>query len=414
VKVKIVSVGTEILLGNIVNTNAAYLAKQCANLGLSCYEQITVGDNEERLQETIQQGLETADIIILTGGLGPTKDDITKEVAAKVMKYPLKLDEESKENIINYFNLIGKPITENNWKQAMLPEPSHILKNENGTAPGVIMEKNGKYVVLLPGPPEELSVMFEKQVIPFFKSISEEIIYSHMVKICGHGESKVDEEITDLLENQTNPTIAPYAKSGEVHLRVTSKAKNEEEAETLMQPMLLKLKERFGDSIYTMEEHITLEESIVTLIKKNKLSISTVESCTGGLLAARLINVSGVSSVYQLGHITYSEEAKIKAVGVKKETIDTFGVVSEEVAKEMAIGEAKFSNTKIAVSVTGLAGPNGGTKEKPVGLVYIACYICGNVYVKRFIFPGNRIKIRNNAVSSALVFLREKLLQYSK
>ncbi len=411
---KIVSVGTEILLGNIVNTNAAYLASQCARLGLFCYEQITVGDNEKRLMDTIEEGLKTVDVIILSGGLGPTKDDITKEVAAKVMGYPLKMHEESKRNISEYFQLLGKPITENNWKQAMIPEPSYILKNENGTAPGVILEKDGKYLVLLPGPPEELVPMFENQVIPYFQALSTEKLFSHMIKICGHGESKVDEQITDLLEAQTNPTIAPYAKSGEVHLRVTASAENEKTAELLMQPMLSILQNRFGNAIYTMDEQVTLEETIIQLLIKNNLLISTAESCTGGLLAARLINVPGASKVMRVGHITYSEDAKIDILGVQKKTLEKYGVVSEEVAREMAMGEAKVAKTNVSISITGIAGPSGGTKEKPIGLVYIGCFINGKVQVKRYVFPGNREKIRNRAVSYALNFLRERILETLK
>ena len=410
--VELISVGTELLLGNIVNTNAAYLSEKCADLGLSCFYQSVVGDNEERLSGVLKTALERSDIVILSGGLGPTEDDLTKEVSAKVMGRELSMHEPSKKRIEEYFSSRNLELTENNWKQAMVPEGAIVLDNENGTAPGVIMEGEGKKVILLPGPPNEMIPMFEKQIMPYLSGSDLGMIYSQTVKICGVGESKAETMIKDMIDSQTNPTIATYAKNCEVHLRVTAKAKDEKEAKKLVKPVVKELKNRFGPYLYTTNADITLEKAVVDLLVANKLTVSTVESCTGGMLAARLINVPGISEVYKSGYITYSNKAKRKILGVKKGLLEKKGAVSEEVAKEMAKGAAVISKAEVAVSVTGIAGPGGGTEEKPVGLVYIACNVCGKTKVRKFNFRGNRAKIRETTVSSALILMRQCILEY--
>lgn len=410
--VELISVGTELLLGNIVNTNAAYLSEKCADLGLSCFYQSVVGDNEERLSGVLKTALERSDIVILSGGLGPTEDDLTKEVSAKVMGRELSMHEPSKKRIEEYFSSRNLELTENNWKQAMVPEGAIVLDNENGTAPGVIMEGEGKKVILLPGPPNEMIPMFEKQIMPYLSGSDLGMIYSQTVKICGVGESKAETMIKDMIDSQTNPTIATYAKNCEVHLRVTAKAKDEKEAKKLVKPVVKELKNRFGPYVYTTNADITLEKAVVDLLVANKLTVSTVESCTGGMLAARLINVPGISEVYKSGYITYSNKAKRKILGVKKGLLEKKGAVSEEVAKEMAKGAAVISKAEVAVSVTGIAGPGGGTEEKPVGLVYIACNVCGKTKVRKFNFRGNRAKIRETTVSSALILIRQCILEY--
>ncbi len=410
--VELISVGTELLLGNIVNTNAAYLSEKCADLGLSCFYQSVVGDNEERLSAVLKAALERSDIVILSGGLGPTEDDLTKEVSAKVMGRGLFMHEPSKKRIEEYFTSRNLELTENNWKQAMMPEGAIVVDNENGTAPGVIMEGEGKRVILLPGPPNEMIPMFEKQIMPYLSGNDSGMIYSQTVKICGVGESKAETVIKDMIDSQTNPTVATYAKNCEVHLRVTAKAKDVKEAKKLVKPVVKELKNRFGPHVYTTNADITLEKAVVDLLIANKLTVSTVESCTGGMLAARLINVSGISEVYKSGYITYSNKAKRKILGVKKGLLEKKGAVSEEVAKEMAKGAAAISKAEVSVSVTGIAGPGGGTEEKPVGLVYIACNVCGKIKVKKFNFRGNRAKIRETAVSSALILMRQCILEY--
>ena len=327
--VELISVGTEILLGNIVNTNAAFLSEECAKLGLSCYYQTVVGDNEERLTQTIKTALSRSDIVILGGGLGPTQDDLTKEVAANVCNKKMYLDEECKKHIEDYFAAKKIKIPDNNWKQAMIPEDSVILPNPNGTAPGVIIEYGEQRVVLLPGPPNELKPMFTDHVEPYFRNMLPGTILSKTVKICGIGESSVEKQIEDLIDAQSNPTIATYAKTGEVHLRVTAKAEDEASAKKLLKPVVKELKNRFGTYIYTTDENVTLEMAIADLLIANNLTISTVESCSGGLLAGRLINVPGISETFKTGFVTYSNKAKRKFVGVRKSSLEKYGAVPE-------------------------------------------------------------------------------------
>lgn len=410
--VELVSVGTEILLGNIVNTNAAYLAEQCAGLGFSCFYQTVVGDNEERLAQTLETALKRSDIVILSGGLGPTQDDLTKETAAKVLGRPLRMDDHSKERIQEFFAKRGTEPTDNNWKQAMVPEGAIVIDNDNGTAPGIIMEENGKRVILLPGPPNELIPMFTSSVCPYLMKVTSDVIYSQTVKLCGIGESKAETMIADLIGQQSNPTIAPYAKTGEVHLRITAKAAEEKEARKLIKPVVKELKNRFGMNVYTTDKNVTLEEAVVELLLANKLTVTTAESCTGGLLSARLINVPGVSEVFKSGQVTYSNKAKHKFLGVKKPSLDKYGAVSENVAKQMAKGAAIFSKADVAVAITGIAGPEGGTAEKPVGLVYIACSVCGKMKIKEYHFSGNRSKIRETSVTAALTLMRQCILEH--
>lgn len=409
--VELISVGTELLLGNIVNTNAAFLAEKCADLGLSCYYQSVVGDNEERLTAVLKTAMERSDVVIASGGLGPTEDDLTKEVAAKVAGRELYMHEPSKSHIEECFKRRSIVPTGNNWKQAMMPRGAIVIDNENGTAPGVIIEENGKKIILLPGPPNELIPMFEKSIVPYL-SEEDSTIYSQTVKICGVGESRAETMVKDLIAGQTNPTIAPYAKNCEVHFRVTAKASNEKEAKKLLKPMVKELKSRFENHVYTTDVNTTLEKAVVELLAANRLTVSTVESCTGGMLAARIINVPGVSDVYKSGYITYSNKAKRKILGVKKGLLEKKGAVSEEVAREMAKGAALISKAEVTVAVTGVAGPGGGTQEKPVGLVYIACNVCGKISVKKYNFDGNRAKIRETTVSSALILMRQCILEY--
>lgn len=412
--VELISVGTELLLGNIINTNASYLAEHCALLGLSCYHQSVVGDNEERLEEELRRALSRSDIVILSGGLGPTKDDLTKEVTARVFGWELKEDAHTRARIQEYFERNRRrKITSNNWKQALVPEGATVVDNHNGTAPGLILEKDGKTAVLLPGPPNELRPMFERDIAPYLNKREPEGIYSRMIKICGMGESQVESQITDLMDRE-NPTLAPYAKTGEVHLRVTAKAGDEEQAETLIRPVEEELYQRFGKLIYTDQEEVTLEAAVVSLLEERGMMLTTAESCTGGLLAGRIMNVPGVSNVYQEGHITYSNEAKEKILGVKHGILATYGAVSPQTAAEMAAGAAAAAGASAALSVTGIAGPGGGTREKPVGLVYIGCQVDGRVRVEEYHFTGSREKNREFAVVNALTILREELLKASE
>lgn len=411
-KVEIISVGTEILMGNIVNTNAAYLAEQCAKLGLVCYYQSVVGDNEERLTAEIKTAVGRSDVVILSGGLGPTEDDLTKETAAKVMGRNLVSDDRQRQDISDYFAKLGRDIPESNWKQAMVPEGSKIMYNPNGTAPGIIISDASVHLILLPGPPSEMKPMFEDQVIPYLKEVVPDCLYSKTIKICGIGESKAASILSDIISKQTNPTIATYAKPGEVHLRVTAKAADEEEAKKLVKPVVKEIKNRLGATIYTTREDVTLEQDVVELLTANNLTISTVESCTGGMVSSRIINVPGASDVFKYGFVTYSNKAKRKLVGVKKATLEKYTAVSEQVANEMAKGAAAESKADVAISVTGLAGPGGGTDEIPVGTVFIGCCIKGESKAYKYIFSGNRQRIREQATSAALTVLRKNVLEY--
>ncbi len=410
--VELICVGTELLLGNIVNTNAAYLAEKCAGLGLSCYYQTVVGDNAERLGEVLRTAAGRSDVVILSGGLGPTEDDLTKETAAGIMGRELVEDPGSRAHIQAYFASRNAEPTENNWKQALMPRGGIVLPNPNGTAPGVIIAEGATHVVLLPGPPHELKPMFENHVIPYLKNLEPGVISSQTVKVCGVGESRVETMLQDLIDGQDNPTLATYARPGEVHIRVTARAEGEKEARRLIKPVVKEIKARMGGDIYTTDEEVTLEKAVVELLVANKLTVTCAESCTGGMLSARLINVPGVSEVYKSGYVTYSNKAKRKLLGVKKSTLEKYGAVSPQTAEEMAKGLASVSKGDVAVGVTGLAGPDGGTEKKPVGLVYIACSVKGEVTVREYHFSGNRQTIREATVSAALTLMRNCILEY--
>lgn len=409
-KAEILAVGTEILLGDIVNTNAHYLSQRLADLGISVYYQTVVGDNEERLLNAYEIAFSRADIVIATGGLGPTKDDLTKEIGAKYFGKKMYLHEESYKHVKEYFDRLNRPLSDGNKKQAIMPEGAVILANPNGTAPGCIIDENNKVLVMLPGPPKEMAPMFEASVVPYFQKFSDGVLISKVLRVVGLGESVMAEKVLDIIENQTNPTVAPYAKDNEAILRITAKGNTKEVAEALIIPVEKEIRNRIGDDIYAVGE-TTLADVVGEMLVNNKLTIATAESCTGGLLSGALINYPGISSVFMEGSITYSNEAKMKRLGVKEETLEMFGAVSEETAREMAEGIARAAGTDIGISVTGVAGPGGGTEDKPVGLVYIGLYIQGKVKVKKINSYGDRQKIRNRTVATALDFLRRELLK---
>lgn len=411
---EIICVGTELLLGNIVNTNAAFLSEKLAYLGINCYFQTVVGDNRDRLLSVINTALSRADILIFSGGLGPTEDDLTKETVAEALGKKLIRDKWAEQEIADYFALRGRIPTDNNWKQADVIEGCEILYNKNGTAPGIFVSEGEKTVILLPGPPLELKSMFTDSVMPKLQQKCGQVFYSQTVKIVGPGESSVETQILDMLNTQENPTIAPYAKTGEVHLRVTARAKDEKEAREKTAPVVEELSRRFGNAVYTTDADETLEMALTKLLIKKKYTMTTAESCTGGMIAARMVNAPGVSAVLKSGFITYANEAKEELLGVSHDTLEKFGAVSRETAEEMAEGAVKAAHTDAAVAVTGIAGPDGGTKEKPVGLVYIGVNVRGNVEVREYHFSGSRQKIRESVTAAALTFLREKLLAFEE
>lgn len=412
-KAEIIAIGTEILLGDIVNTNTQFLAKELATLGIDVYHQSTVGDNEDRILNSFRQAFDRCDLVITTGGLGPTQDDLTKELGAKFFNKKLILHEPSLEWIKAYLDMKDEAVVEANKKQAYFPEGSIILPNPNGTAPGSIISVNDKILIILPGPPREMEPMFNNHVVKYLENITGEVIKSKTLRLFGIGESLMAQRLSNLIENSTNPTVAPYAKDVDVTLRITAKGSSEDECNNLINPICTEIKENLCEYIYG-EDDESLEFVVSKMLCDRKLSISTIESCTGGMVAASLISYPGISDVFKEGAITYSNESKIKRAGVKKETLDKYGAVSDEVAREMAEGIAKATNTDIAISTTGIAGPGGGTNEKPIGLVYIGIFIKGNIIVKKFNFTGNRERIRKKTTMNALNILRKEILKLTK
>lgn len=370
---EIISVGTELLLGDIVNTDAAFISKRLAALGISQYHQSTVGDNSARLGEVLAESLSRSDLVILTGGLGPTYDDLTKETAAKLMHRRLLTDPVSLSRIENRARLFGFEMTENNKKQALIPEGSTIFKNDYGTAPGMSIEDfdNGKLIILLPGPPRECEPMFTGEVEPYLRRFTEKLLLSKTLNIFGIGESKVESILRPLMLASTNPTVAPYAKDGEVQLRITASGKDENECSSLCDEMIAGISAtEVGQYIYGVDAG-TLEEALVKALIKSKKHIAAAESCTGGYVAKRITNVSGSSEVLDGSIVTYANRVKEQFVNVSRETLSKYGAVSSQTAIEMARGVRKLFGADIGVSTTGIAGPTGGTPDKPVGTVFV-------------------------------------------
>ena len=402
---EILSVGTELLMGNIVNTNAQYISQKLCDLGVNCYFQTTVGDNHDRLVSAVDIALSRADILILTGGLGPTADDLTKETIADAFGCKMYLDKEAEATLRAHFAKRGREMTPNNLKQAMFPEGCIILENPNGTAPGCIVEDGEKAAILLPGPPKEMAPMFDNCVMPYLEKRSGYMLVSHVVRVFGLGESAAEYRLRGLMERQTNPTIAPYALSGEMKLRVTARCKNVEEGETLIAPILDEIRDTLGDVVYSVNDE-ELHEACAALLKEHDTTLAIAESCTGGLITSKLISVPGISKYLLEGAVTYSNDAKIARLGVKQETLAAYGAVSRETAQEMAAGIRTVSGAAIGVATTGIAGPDGGTAEKPVGLVYIAIADEKGVAVQELHLTGNRERIRNMASLHALDLVR--------
>ena len=409
-RAEIISVGTEILLGDIVNTNTQFLAKELASIGIEVYRQEVVGDNQDRLLGILEEALNRSDMVITTGGLGPTNDDLTKETACKFFNMDLELHQESLKALEEYFSKMGRKITESNYKQVYFPKEAIVLPNPNGTAPGAILEKNNKYIVILPGPPREMKPMYLNHVKPYLIKKGDGIIESKVVRVLGIGESMAAEKLKKFIENGVNPTVAPYAKEEDIIFRITAKAESQKEALKLIEPVKNEIEEILGQDVYGEGEETTIEMVVGDLLIKNNLKISTAESCTGGMIASRLVSVPGISDVFLEGAVTYANEAKVRTLNVKEETLKKYGAVSEETAREMAEGMAKRTGSDIAVVTTGIAGPGGGTEEKPVGLVYIGLYYKGEVYVYKNVFNGNRQKVRTKATVTALDMVRRKIL----
>ena len=368
-KTAILSVGTEILFGQIVNTNTVYLSQQLNLLGYDVMYHYTVGDNTDRLAEMISYIFHDCDLILTTGGLGPTQDDLTKETICEVLHDKLVENEDAMKNLKSHFK--NSVMTENNLKQAYFPSRATIFRNKTGTAPGFALSENGKMIIAMPGPPKEMTVMFENEVRPFLEKMQDRVIFYKTVRTIGSDESRIETELLDLIDGQTDPTVATYAKDTGCTIRVASKRKTLEEAQEAVDAMVEKVKDRIGQYVYSTDDE-DIEQVVVKKLIEKGLSVSSAESCTAGLFSATLANVPGASEVLERGIATYSNAAKKDELGVKPETLEKYGAVSAETALEMAGGLAAKTGSDICLSVTGIAGPGGGTAEKPVGLIYIA------------------------------------------
>ncbi len=409
---ELISVGTEILLGDILNTDAQFLSIELAKLGISVIHQSTVGDNRERLLAQLKEAAERSDIIILSGGLGPTPDDLTKEVCCEFFGKKMFLHEPTVEKIKTYFSTKGMKMAQNNLKQAMLPKDCVIFPNDNGTAPGMAIEKDGVHILVLPGPPRELKPMFRNCAVPYLMQFSDRIIVSHNIRTFGIGESLMAERVNDLFEAE-NPTVAPYAKDGEALLRVTAMARTKEEAENLCKPVINEIKSRLDGFVYGVD-YTCIEEAVIEKLKEKHMKVATAESCTGGLIAKRITDVPGASEVFDCGIISYANEIKHRVLGVSEDDLNKYGAVSEPVARQMAQGALKVSGADIAVSVTGIAGPDSDSTNKPVGLVYIGLADRDNVWVRELRTSRkdrsyNRYVSASNALNMIRLYIDNKL-----
>jgi nicotinamide-nucleotide amidase len=417
-KAEIICIGTELLLGHIINTNNSFIAKKLAEVGVDHYFQTTVGDNPQRLADTIRTGLDRSDVVITTGGLGPTVDDITTGVIARVIKKRLVMDKGVLKDVADHFRKQDRKVPKSSLRQALIPEGAKWLKNPFGTAPGLIIEYDGKVIIALPGPPREMEPMVERYVIPYLKKGIQgpgargqggSIIKSRSVKLIGLAEAAVDQKVRDLLNLSGVVTVGIYAKQGEVELRIMAKARNERIADLEIKKIERVIRKRFDAYIYGVDGQ-TLEKAVMEALIKRKKTIAVAESCTGGLVSHLLTNISGSSSSFAEGVVSYSNESKVKDLDVKAETIKKYGSVSWQVAKEMAKGIRKKAAVDIGLGVTGIAGPTGGTKAKPVGLVYMAISTDKKIIFRRFNFLGNRMEIRRQAAQAALELVRKCLL----
>ena len=413
---EIISVGTELLLGDILNTDAQFLSQELAKMGIAVVYQTTVGDNPERLRKALKIAAERSDVIIASGGLGPTPDDLTKEICCEFFGRECYLHEESLERMKRFFADKNIKMPESNVKQAMLPEGCTVFVNYNGTAPGCAMEKDGKHIIMLPGPPRELTAMFRESAVPYLAQFSDKTIISHEIRTFGIGESALAEKVKDFLDGE-NPTVAPYAKDGEALLRVTAMAEDEENAEKLIKPVADKIVSLLGDVVYGLDKP-NIETAVVEMLKENGLVLATAESCTGGLISQRITSVAGSSEVFECGVVSYANEIKHRVLGVSEDDLKTYGAVSEQVARQMAQGVLNLSGADAAVSVTGIAGPGSDGTDKPVGLSFIGFAAKdGTVKVKKLLTGHsgancreyNRYVNASNALNMVRLWINEKI-----
>ena len=409
-KAAILCVGTEILFGQIVNTNAVFLSRELNALGFDVLYHHTVGDNPKRLEETLDHAFKDCDLIVATGGLGPTEDDLTKETIAHYFNDELVVHQESLEALENMAKARGWKMTENNYKQTLMPSKARVFDNNAGTAPGFALSEGGKTIISMPGPPREMTRMWERRGRPFLESMQDGVIYYKLLRFFGIGESALETKLLDLIDNQTDPTIATYAKEGECSVRVASKRNTLEEAKETVSGCIKEIREIVGEYIYS-EDDTDLNMVLGRLLIDNDISCSVAESCTGGMLAERLVQVPGISKVFDRGLVTYTWKAKMDELGVKEETLKTYGAVSRETALEMAKGLKEKTGSRLVIATTGVAGPDED-EGKPAGLMYIAVILDDIEEVKE-VSTGrkDRQQNRNHLTLNAMNTARKLILK---
>ncbi len=408
-KAELIFTGTELLLGQILNTNAAYLSRELAELGVDLYRIITVGDNRERIRDAIVAASASADMVLINGGLGPTGDDQTREALMEACQVGEVVHRETLEKIREYSRSRNLPMLKSNEKVAMVPEGAQVFVNPAGSAPGSVLEKGGTTYVLTPGPPHELKALFETHIRPWMKQrySLEGVISSRVLKVAGIGESSAEDRVKHLITS-TNPTLAPTVKRGEIHFRISAKADSREEADRMMAGMESAFREVLGDYVFGTGAD-TLEEVLGRLLLERGLRVSCAESCTGGLLTSTLTDVPGSSGYLEFSAVTYANRWKEEFLGVPGEVLLKVGAVSPETAKAMAAGIREKTGSDIGLAVSGIAGPDGGSLEKPVGLVYTALSMGDRTVSRKHIFSGGRKAIKEMAVRAALVMLYQAL-----
>lgn len=406
-RAEIITVGTEIMVGSILNTNSKYISSKLVELGIETCYHTSVDDNDERLTNVINIALDRADVIITTGGLGPTQDDLTKEVISKALGLKLIKDLDVESNLVKMFSKMNRPMTDNNRKQAVKPENSDFIKNDNGTAPGIFIYKDNKKIVMLPGPPKELIPMFENSVVDLIKDDNYSIIINSINTI-GIGESSLEVELKSLDIYDKDLEIATFAKAGSCEVKLIGRGSNKKELENKINNAIIKIEEKLGAYIYGYDNEPIAEVLVKNLVNKN-YTIAICESCTGGLISSMITNVAGASNVFDRGLVTYSNNSKVSELGVNTLTLTKYGAVSEETAYEMAKGLLEKAKTDIVLSITGIAGPDGGSENKPVGLVYICVMSKKEYEVKKHMFSGNRSTIQERASIRALAEINKFL-----
>lgn len=408
-KCELISVGTELLVGDTLNTNVQFLSRELSQLGIRVCFHTTVGDNPQRLEEAVRIAFERSDLIITTGGLGPTQDDLTKEVIAEIFGKKLVQDQKTKDDLMAYFANREFTMTPNNLKQTFIPEGAEILFNPCGTAPGILLREQGRIIIMLPGPPREMTRMFEEAVLPVLQQDHQQLVISRYYNLSDIGESAAEDRLLDLIDTQVNPTIATYAKMGEVLVRITANGHDENEINALLDHYEGIMLSRFEDHIFTFSK-ASLQETVAELLMTNSITLATAESCSGGLIAAQLTEQPGISKIFGFGLVTYSNEAKMKLLNVSKATLDTYGAVSAETASEMCKNLLALSGARLNVSVTGIAGPDGGSDEKPVGLVYIGICFDDQTEVYRYHFNGDRKVVQQKTANKVFHLIRKTIV----